>query len=75
LAAGPACGSSTADPEKIAAILKNRYHLGDTVIVGRARDITREAVRLLRPILAGFRRHSKSLYFGVDADYVVHLRS
>jgi hypothetical protein len=54
------------DPAKTIATLKRRYALGDAVITGKARDITGEVVRLLRPVLAGFKRHSKFQCFEVD---------
>jgi len=57
---------SVADPEKIIAFLRDKYSLGDTVITGRAHDLAGEAARLLRPILAGLKRHSRFLYFEVD---------
>lgn len=57
---------SAADVNGVVAFLKGRYGLGDTVITGRTGDITGEVTRLLRPILAGLRRHSQFLCFEVD---------
>ena len=58
--------TSVADPERIIAFLKDKYNLGDTVITGRAPYVAGEVARLLRPILAGLKRHPKFLYFEID---------
>jgi hypothetical protein len=58
--------TSAVEPEMVIALLRDKYGLSDTVISGRARDVPGEVDRLLRPILAGFARHSEFLYFEVD---------
>jgi hypothetical protein len=58
--------NTAGDPAVATEILKRRYGLSDAIVSGRTNDAAGEIRRLLRPILMGFTRHPKFLYFEVD---------